>query len=132
MSSSDPLLALRQATSSSAEITFTNSNGLTPTLSSATHIQLAPGVSFTKDTPTRYKKSPTEQYTLEAVYLAWSLRGSSVGDYMKQVKEHGLAIGFVSVTDRKGVVEWLEGKGSDANLVPIGGVYLHGCGLNPA
>ena len=30
---------------------------------------------------------------------------------MKQAREQGLAVGFVSVTERKRVVDWLEGKG---------------------
>jgi parafibromin len=29
---------------------------------------------------------------------------------MKQARESGLAVGFVSVTERKNVVDWLEGK----------------------
>lgn len=29
---------------------------------------------------------------------------------MKQARENGLAVGFVSVTERKSIVDWLEGK----------------------
>lgn len=122
-SSSDPLLAFRQAASSSAEISLLNNDSPVSSLAAATHIQLGPGTSFPKSTSTRYKKSTTEQYSLEAIYLAWTLRTASVADYMRQVKEHGLHVGFVSVTDRKGVVEWLEGKGSDTNLVSSGGKF---------
>jgi len=32
---------------------------------------------------------------------------------MKQLREHGLSAGFVSVTERKHVTDWLEGKISD-------------------
>lgn len=30
---------------------------------------------------------------------------------MKQARDQGLTVGFVSVTERKKVVDWLEGKG---------------------
>jgi len=39
---------------------------------------------------------------------------------MKQTREHGLTVGFVSVTERKHVVDWLEGKTSDQDrVVPL-------------
>jgi len=42
---------------------------------------------------------------------------------MKQAREHGLAVGFVSVTERKSVVDWLEGKISDhERITPLSGV----------
>lgn len=44
---------------------------------------------------------------------------------MKQARDSGLAVGFISVTERKGVVEWLEGKSSDLeSIVPLGGKWL--------
>jgi len=42
--------------------------------------------------------------------LAWLLRDAPGAEYMKQARECGLAVGFVSVTERKNVVDWLEGK----------------------
>ena len=36
---------------------------------------------------------------------------------MKQARENGLAVGFVSVTERKGVVDWLEGKIVDSERI---------------
>lgn len=41
---------------------------------------------------------------------------------MREARENGLNIGFVSVTDRKAVVDWLEGRVADlASIVPIAG-----------
>lgn len=54
---------------------------------------------------------------MEAIYLAWLLRDAPGAEYVKQARESGLAIGFVSVTERKNVVEWLEGKVSDHERV---------------
>jgi parafibromin len=50
---------------------------------------------------------------LEAVYLAWLLRDAPGAEYMKHARENGLVVGFVSVTERKNVVDWLEAKTSD-------------------
>lgn len=36
---------------------------------------------------------------------------------MKQARENGLAVGFVSVTERKGVVDWLEGIVADSDRI---------------
>jgi len=39
---------------------------------------------------------------------------------MKQARENGLAVGFVSVTERKSLVDWLEGKAAQhPNIVPL-------------
>jgi parafibromin len=44
---------------------------------------------------------------------------------MKQTRENGLAVGFVSVTERKGVVDWLEGKVPDSDrIVPLVGTFV--------
>jgi hypothetical protein len=54
------------------------------------------------------------------VYLAWLLRDASGAEYMKQARENGLAVGFVSITERKSVVDWLEGRVNDLpSIVPI-------------
>ncbi|EEB96123.1 hypothetical protein MPER_04797, partial [Moniliophthora perniciosa FA553] len=50
--------------------------------------------------------SSNDAYTLEAVYLAWSLKNAPVAEYMKKAREGGLLTSFVSVTERKGVVDW--------------------------
>jgi parafibromin len=54
--------------------------------------------------------NPQDFFSIEAVYLAWLLRDAPGAEYMKQARESGLAVGFVSVTERKSVVDWLEGK----------------------
>lgn len=57
--------------------------------------------------------------------MAWTLRDAGSAEYMKQARDSGLAVGFISVTERKGVVEWLEGKSSDLeSIVPLGGKWL--------
>ncbi|KAH9930856.1 CDC73-domain-containing protein [Fomitopsis serialis] len=118
--STDPLLALRDAIRAGTDITYSGSSNPTSSPTSATHIVLSPSTSLPKSTLTRLRKptapssnppaSPQNFYTLEAVYLAWLFRQSSVPEYLKQVREHGAKVGFVSVTERKVVVDWLEGK----------------------
>ena len=42
---------------------------------------------------------------------------------MKQTRENGLPVGFISITDRKSVVDWLEGKVNDLeSIVPAIGM----------
>ncbi|KAF8735231.1 hypothetical protein AX14_002435 [Amanita brunnescens Koide BX004] len=114
---SDALLSLRQAIRSKYAITYTNNDSPCSSLLNATHIVLGPGASFPKSASTRLRKQGVttasgiqDYHTLEAVYLAWLLRDAPGGEYMKQARENGLAVGFVSVTERKNVVDWLEGK----------------------
>ncbi|KAH9842453.1 RNA polymerase II-associated protein [Rhodofomes roseus] len=128
--STDPLVALRGAIKAQSNITYSDGSNSTSSLASATHIVLSPTSSFPKSTLTRLRKpgassvnptpSPRTFFTLQAVYLAWLLRKSSVAEYVKQAREHGLTVGFVSVTERKNVVDWLEGKTSELDgLVPL-------------
>ncbi|CAL1703213.1 unnamed protein product [Somion occarium] len=123
----DPLLALRQAIKSKTPITYTDASSKpTPSLASATHLILS-GKPYPKSTPTRLRKpdatstdpltSPADFFALEAVYVAWLGRDASGAEYMKQARENGLTVGFVSVTERKGVVDWLEGKVSDLESI---------------
>ncbi|KAH7908366.1 hypothetical protein BJ138DRAFT_1103572 [Hygrophoropsis aurantiaca] len=120
-STADPLLALRDATKSNTPITFvTSSDAPTESLANAAYILLGSSANgseakFSKSAPTRYSKlgAPHEFYTLEALYLAWALRALHGAEYMKQTREAGVAVGFVSVTERRGIVEWLEGQGAE-------------------
>lgn len=134
MSSPDALAALRNAVRSKAKITYTGDAGSTTSLASATHIILSPSLSLPKSSPTRLRKpgttsaDPTSQpqdfYTLHAVYLAWFLRDAHGAEYLKQTREHGLAVGFISITDRKSVVDWLEGKVNELdNIAPATGSH---------
>ena len=110
----DPLLALRQAIKSRTKITYSNDSGPCSSLPSATQLVLS-GTPFPKAGRTRYRKpgTPSEFYLLDALYVAWLLREAPGAEYMKQLREHGLSAGFVSVTERKHVTDWLEGKISD-------------------
>lgn len=112
---SDPLLALRSAIKSRATITFSKDGAPVPSLASATHIDLSPSQSYARATPTRWKKSGSgnEGYTLDALYLVFQLQGASGGEYMKQARENGMTVGMVSITERKAVLDYLEGRISD-------------------
>ena len=113
-STGDPLVALRHAIKSKTPITYLTHGQPASTLLAATHLSLGPTVTLSKSTPTRYTKpgvsnpsSDADVYTLEAVYLAWLLRDAPGAEYMRQARESGLTVGFVSVTERKSLVEWL-------------------------
>ncbi|KLO15250.1 RNA polymerase II-associated protein [Schizopora paradoxa] len=117
----DPLLALQDAIRNNTTITYSNAAGPCASLAQATHLVLSPTTTLPKATPTRLRKpggststdpqaNPSDFFGLDAVYLAWSLRDKSVGDYLPLVRENGLVVGFVSVTERKALVDWLEGK----------------------
>lgn len=135
MSTEDPLLALRNAIKARYKPTPVDAqNAPSPTLAAATHIRLSDTLSLSKSTPTRLRRpgstdtdpetNPSSFVSLEAAYLAWTLRDAGSAEYMKQARDSGLAVGFVSVTERKGVVEWLEGKTSDLeSIVPLGGEH---------
>ncbi|KAF9443369.1 CDC73-domain-containing protein [Macrolepiota fuliginosa MF-IS2] len=122
MASSDTLNELRQAVKSKDTISYSSAQGPCTSLVAATHI-VFPSGSVLKSTPTRYRRagaagsSPQDFYTVEALYLAWLLRDAAGAEYMKQTRENGLSVGFVSVTERKTVVDWLEGRISDHDRI---------------
>ena len=128
----DPLLALRQSIKSKSKITYTTpSGGPCPTLLASTSL-IINSLPFPKSTRTRFRRGvagaavggATDFYTLDAVYVAWLLRDAPGAEYMKQAREHGLAVGFVSVTERKHVVDWLEGKVQESDrIAPLTCVY---------
>ncbi|PPQ91787.1 hypothetical protein CVT25_000432 [Psilocybe cyanescens] len=117
-SDSDSLLALRQAVKSQTKVTYVNKTGPCSSLHDATQLVID-GKLYPKSSRTRYRKAGTSAgfYSLDAVYVAWLLRQANGAEYMKQAREHGLAVGFVSVTERKHVVDWLEGKASDHDRI---------------
>ena len=138
----DPLLALKSAIQEKAPISYKNNGSPAPNLSNATHIVLSPTVSFPKNTPTRLRNSgrtsastsasqdpqtnPSAFFSLEAVCLAWLLRDASAADYVRQAREHGLVTGFVSITERKSLVDWLEGRTSThEKIVPLASECHH-------
>jgi parafibromin len=75
-------------------------------------------------------KDPTSEpdgfFTLEAVYIAWSLRDAPGGEYMKQARELGLPAGsFVGLTERKSIVDWLKRIVAMLDsIVPLSGVFF--------
>jgi len=120
MAASDPLFLLQNAIKSRFSIEYTTgSGGSVSTLSEATHLRLSPSIVLPKNTPTRFKKpgatasnpnaAPHDFTALDAIVVAWLARDAPVAEYMKQVREAGISA-FVSITERNGIVEWLEAK----------------------
>ncbi len=117
---SDPLLSLKQSLKPKRPLGYKKGSTTVTSFSQATHLVLSPTLSLPKSTPTRLRKpgatstdpnaNPHDFLPLGAVYLAWLLRDAPGAEYMKQVRENGLTAGFVSVTERKNVVEWLHNK----------------------
>ncbi|KAK1217288.1 accessory factor associated with RNA polymerase II [Marasmius sp. AFHP31] len=139
MAESDPLLALRQAVQNKSSITFSQNSEPCSSLASATHIVIS-GRAFPKAASTRFltgsgassSSSSRDTYSLAALYLAWTHKNSPGAEYMKQAREGGLLTGFVSVTERKGVVDWLEGTAGDQGRIqPIGYVSTTPPGTPP-
>ncbi|KAG8746165.1 accessory factor associated with RNA polymerase II [Ceratobasidium sp. 414] len=128
----DVLNALRDATTSGRPITFLEDNAPSTSLTPATtHIVLSPTVTVPRSKPTRFRRSasstatdpdanPGEFVSVEAMLLVWILRSASAGDYMRQARS--VPGGYVAVTERRGIVEWLEGKRTEhGNILPIDG-----------
>lgn len=125
----DALLALRNAIKSRSTISYTADGEPTPSLATATHMVLS-SQSLSKSTPTRFRKpgvsgsdpasSPEDFFTLDAIYVTWLLKDASVTEYMKQARDNGLTGGLVSVTERKSVVDWLEGRmANHPSIIPL-------------
>ena len=126
----DGLQHLRQAIKSQDAITYSAADEPCSSFLDATHIVIS-SVVLPKSTPTRWRKpgvtaasEPSDFFSLEAIYLAWLLRDAPGADYLKQARENGLTVGFVSVTERKSVVDWLEGRTTDhERIVPLSCAY---------
>ncbi|KZV68090.1 RNA polymerase II accessory factor [Peniophora sp. CONT] len=130
MSVVDPLNALRSAVKTKFPIVPVEAyNAPAPSLREATHLRLSDTLTLQKTQPTRLRRTaastardpehqPDEFFTLEAVYLAWSLRDASGAEYMKQARD----LVFVGVTERKHVADWVDGKIPDFDrIVPLPG-----------
>lgn len=117
-STPDPLLAMRDAIKMKTAITYLADDIPTPMLQSASHISIpttgAEPLVVVKTTPSRFRKpsSDTEFYAIGAVLACWLFRDAGAAEYMRACREAGYSVGFVSVTERKGVVDWLEGRRS--------------------
>ncbi|KAH9958508.1 hypothetical protein BGW80DRAFT_1439042 [Lactifluus volemus] len=117
MSATDPLDTLRAAVSANHDITTVNASGAPAgSLRTATHLRLSATTTLPKNAPTRLRKpgssgiDPTSHpdgfFMLEAVYLAWLLCDTPAG-------------GFVSLTERKSIVDCVNNLG---NIIPLLGV----------
>ncbi|TEB31375.1 RNA polymerase II accessory factor [Coprinellus micaceus] len=130
MTTPDALSTLQQAIKSRSPITYSTTSSpsdATPLLSQATHLTA----------PTRFRKPPpnhAEFYSLDALYLAWVLKDAAVAEYMKQARENALAHGFVGITERKKVVDWLEGEAASkkAEFSKVGQHSAGESGTTPA
>ena len=128
-STEDALLALRNAIKSQSTVSYTANGEPASSLAAATHLVLH-STTLPKATPTRFRKSgvagsdpatsPGDFFTLDAIYITWLFKDASVTEYMKQARENGLTGGLVGVTERKSVVDWLEGNvASHPNIVTL-------------
>ncbi|ORY34845.1 RNA pol II accessory factor, Cdc73 family-domain-containing protein [Naematelia encephala] len=125
MTSQDPLDLFRACLSSSNPPTLlTAALEPAPTLPLASYIsfpgtaETSEAINIPKDTPTRYTSKTgvsDDFYTLGQIWLAWSERESGVRDYL--VKGQQAGVGYVSVADRRGVVEYLLGEGDGGGRV---------------
>jgi hypothetical protein len=133
----DPLETFRAAVSAKFDIKPVIASGApASSLRSATHLRLSTVVTFPITTPTRLRKvgssatdpasDPDGFFMLDAVYLAWSLRDTPGGEYMKQAREHGFpAGGFVGLTERKSIVDWLKRAVTVLDsIVPLSGMFF--------
>lgn len=133
MTTTDPLLLLRSALSSSSKINLLDSTGTEVfTLALSTSLSFppySPSTTFPKTTPTRYLTGAVAHgaarpsYDLQTLLHAYLQRDAPVQEYMRQSREGGVP--FVSVTDRRYVVEYLGGKGTEegeeGRVLPLGG-----------
>jgi parafibromin len=123
----DPIDLLRQSISSSLpSVLLTAASEPTDTLSLAAYISFpqptGEPINLTKETPTRYTSkagSTNEFYNVAQLWLAWTERESGVRDYL--VKGQAGGVGYVSVADRRGVVEFLQSEeGVSDRVLPKG------------
>lgn len=119
----DPLELLRASITSSLPAQL-----LTAASEPASSLALAAYISFprtsgepvniTKDHSTRYTSKAgqsSEFYNIAQLWLAWTERDSGVREYL--VKGQAGGVGYVSVADRRGVVEYLQGGDGGGRVV---------------
>ncbi|PVG02189.1 CDC73-domain-containing protein [Serendipita vermifera] len=139
MAETDALNLLRHAIETKRTIKFlTSEQQPTTSLAQAAFLVIpqsssTPPVTLSKSTPTRLRKpdhtktdpttDPGDFYSIDAVFLAWSLKDAATAEYMKNAREAGIGIpNMVSITEKQGVAGWLEGKtDSHPNIVPLQG-----------
>ncbi|KAG8933745.1 accessory factor associated with RNA polymerase II [Tulasnella sp. 419] len=131
MSTEDVLLILRQSIKNKFPISYVKDGTSTSALSGATHIAISPSVTVPRSTATRWRKpdssgasgtapamdpksEPERFFSVDAIVLVWTVKDGTAADYMRQARDMP---GFVSLTDRKAVVDWLEGKEVDSDKI---------------
>jgi parafibromin len=128
MSGPDPLdLLLKSISNTSPPTLLTAASEPTDSLFAATYISFTDPSSSSpilipKDASTRYtsrSESRTDSYTIGQLWLAWSERETGVREYLMKGQEEGGAAGggYVGIADRRGVVDYLEGRGNGAGRV---------------
>ena len=134
MSSTDALLALRNAIKHNESIGYAANGTPTTSLAAATHVLLGSSVAVPKSTPTRWRRpnakdtsatdpsaSPEDFHAIEALTLCWLTRTENAAMYMRQATTEKVA-GYVLLTERKAVNDWLDGKLADhERIVPLPG-----------
>jgi parafibromin len=122
----DPIDLLRSSISSSLPAKL-----LSAASEPASSLSLAAYISFpqpqgepiniTKDHPTRYTSKAgqsTDFYNIAQLWLAWTEKDSGVREYL--VKGQAGGLGYVSVADRRGVVEYLQGGDGSGRVIKAG------------
>ncbi|WOO77591.1 Cell division control protein 73 [Vanrija pseudolonga] len=131
MASTDPLDLLRQsiATPSLAAALLTDAGAPADALPDASSFSFPQpdgkdAVIVPKDAPTRYARTDARDdfYSVGQLWLAWTERDTGVREYL--MKGQAAGVGYVAITDRRGVVDFLQGS-SD------GGVRVLGKGEDP-
>ena len=123
MSQHDPIDILRSSISlSNPPVLLTAASEPAPSLQLATYISFpqpsSSSIDIAKDTLTRYTskaESRDEFYSIGQLWLAWTERESGVREYL--IKGQAAGIGYVSVADRRAVVEYLTAEGDGAGRV---------------
>ncbi len=144
LSMTDVLNALRDAIRDGHNFTYIANGTPIPGLLAATHIQLNPSLVLSKTTPTRWRRpqpvsdaitqpamdpvaEPQRFFALETLVLCWVTRNESAATYMRQATTEVPV--YISLTERKGVIDWLDGKtGDHERIAPL----PEGMWLDPA
>lgn len=123
---SDPLDLLRKSISDNLPAVLIGDGGApADSITAATSLSFpqasGEAVTIPKDAPTRYARSDAREdfYNVGQLWLAWTEREAGVRDYLQKGQAAG--VGYVAITDRRGVVDFLQGSTD-------GGVRVRGAG----
>lgn len=123
---SDPLDLLRASISENRPAVLLGDGGApADSITAATSLSFPQGsgdaITIAKDAATRYARTDAREdfYNVGQLWLAWTEREAGVRDYLQKGQAAG--VGYVAITDRRGVVDFLQG-------VTDGGVRVLGAG----